>query len=309
MASPGVAPCAAVPVSSARAEASRRNGARSRGPVTPEGKARAARNALKHGLRAHKYVVLPDEDAAEFAALETALIDELAPQGVLQSLLAQRIARAAWRLDRADRLEAEVLEARRYDGAGPGLALIRDGNATRSFDTLLRYRGAALAELMRSLRTLEALRAEPAARPARAAALATAPAPGAPLRPAAVAPIPAAEAVDRPAARDQSPIEPKSCGNPRKSAPPDDRPSVSNSGPAPSLSPWRKALKRSVTKLGDSPPRSPITGIAGCCARAKDQAVTELLRNDMNSRRLIRSPRRHAAGSRAGSQCRALWRS
>ena len=167
---------------------------------------------------------------AEFAALETALIDELAPQGVLQSILVGRIARAAWRLDRADRLEAEVLEERRYGGAGPGLALIRDGNATRTFDTLLRYRGVALAELMRSLRTLKALQAQQAV-PARPAALAEARAPGA-LRPAAVAPILAAEAVDRPAARIRSPNEPKGCGNPRKSAPPDDRPSGRNSGSA-----------------------------------------------------------------------------
>ena len=93
MSSAGAASRAAVPVSSARAEASRKNGARSRGPRTAEGKARSAQNALKHGLRAQKYVVLPDEDAAEFAALETALIEELAPQGALQGVLARRVAR------------------------------------------------------------------------------------------------------------------------------------------------------------------------------------------------------------------------
>jgi hypothetical protein len=93
MSSAGAAPRAAVPVSNARAEASRRNGAMSRGPKTTEGKARAAQNALKHGLRAEKYVVLPDEDAAGFAALEAALTEELAPDGALQNILVGRIAR------------------------------------------------------------------------------------------------------------------------------------------------------------------------------------------------------------------------
>ena len=94
------------PVSTARAEASRRNGASSRGPRTAEGKARAAQNALRHGMRALKHVVLPDEDAGEFAALEAAMIAELAPVGALQAVLARRVAIAAWRLARADRLAA-----------------------------------------------------------------------------------------------------------------------------------------------------------------------------------------------------------
>jgi hypothetical protein len=62
MSSAGAAPRAAAPAPNARAEASRRNGARSRGPKTPEGKAPSAQNALKHGMRAHKHVVLPHED-------------------------------------------------------------------------------------------------------------------------------------------------------------------------------------------------------------------------------------------------------
>ena len=163
MSNVGAAPRAAAPVSNARAEASRRNGARSRGPKSPEGKARAAQNALKHGMRAQKYVVLPQEDEAEFAALEAAMVAELAPEGALQTLLARRIAVAAWRLERADRLEAEVLEARSYEHANPAVALIRDGNGTRSFETLLRYRSAAMAEFWRALRTLKALQAEQAA--------------------------------------------------------------------------------------------------------------------------------------------------
>ena len=166
MPSPGAAARAAVPISNARAEASRRNGAKSRGPTTPEGKARSARNALKHGLRAEKYAVLPQEDAAAFRALEAALVAELAPDDALQRILVGRIAAAAWRLERAERLEAEVFEVRGYGGAGLGVTLIRDGNATRSIETLMRYRGAATAELMRSLRTLKTLQAEAAKRAA-----------------------------------------------------------------------------------------------------------------------------------------------
>jgi hypothetical protein len=40
--------------------------------------------------------------------------------------------------------------------------VIRDGNGTRALDTLLRYRGSALAELWRALRLLKALQAEAA---------------------------------------------------------------------------------------------------------------------------------------------------
>jgi hypothetical protein len=124
MSSSGAAPRAAVPVSNARAEASRKNGAKSRGPKTLEGKARSAQNALRHGMRAQKHLVLPDEDAAEFEALEEALVAELAPVGALQTALARRVAVAAWRLARADRIEAELFEERRSADRGLGLALL-----------------------------------------------------------------------------------------------------------------------------------------------------------------------------------------
>jgi hypothetical protein len=152
--------------STARAAASRRNGARSRGPVSAAGKARAARNATRHGLRAQS-VLLSDESAHEFAALAGALRAELAPQGVLQTELALRVAAAAWRARRADRVEAAVLE--RHLGAGGGrhqrqaalgTGLIRDGHGPRTLETLVRYRGSVLAELFRALGALRTLQAE-----------------------------------------------------------------------------------------------------------------------------------------------------
>ena len=76
-------------------------------------------------MRALHYVVLPDEDAVEFQTLEAALLDELAPEGALQVVLARRVAVAAWRLARADRMEVELFEERRWEDAGVGMALIR----------------------------------------------------------------------------------------------------------------------------------------------------------------------------------------
>jgi hypothetical protein len=147
----------------ARAEASRRNGAKSRGPITAAGKARSSRNALKHGLRAQRHVLLDDESGRQFEALAQALVRDLAPVGALQTVLTKRMVAAAWRLERADRIEAELFERNGHDDHGPlASALVRDGHGARSFDTLLRYRGAAIAELWRSLQALKALQAEAA---------------------------------------------------------------------------------------------------------------------------------------------------
>jgi hypothetical protein len=159
--------------------------------------------------------VLPEEDAAEFRAHAAALIAELAPVGALESVLAERVAIAAWRVARADRIEAELFDECRFPQGGLGLALIRDGNGTRSFETLLRYRGAAMAEFTRALRTLKALQAERAAvieLPAGRHAKAEASAPRSPVRTSG-RPTP-----DRPAPR-RSPSEPRPQRNPNQPEP------------------------------------------------------------------------------------------
>ncbi|HEX3210830.1 MAG TPA: hypothetical protein VHQ91_15680 [Geminicoccaceae bacterium] len=153
--------------SDARMRASRQNGARSRGPRTAAGKARSARNALKHGLRARKLVLLEGEDAAEFRWFARALEAELVPAGRLQADLVGRIAIAAWRARRADQLEAGVLggylEAAGAVDPDPRAALAtgltRDNYGPRALATLVRYRGSVLAELFRSLAALKLLQA------------------------------------------------------------------------------------------------------------------------------------------------------
>jgi hypothetical protein len=99
------------PRSPAQIEASRQNGARSRGPVTPEGKARASRNALKHGLAALHHLVLEDEAPSELEDLTARLLDELGAESELEARLVRRLALAFWKGERAERLEVALFDA------------------------------------------------------------------------------------------------------------------------------------------------------------------------------------------------------
>jgi len=65
-------------ISEKRSQASRINGARSRGPKTPEGKARSSQNAIQHGLLAAN-ILITDECRHNFKALSDLLIQQLNP--------------------------------------------------------------------------------------------------------------------------------------------------------------------------------------------------------------------------------------
>ena len=67
-------------------EANRRNGAKSTGPRTPEGKQRSRANAYKHGLTGEG-VVLASEDAEKVAGRFEGLMEELDPGTLLGGIL------------------------------------------------------------------------------------------------------------------------------------------------------------------------------------------------------------------------------
>src|SRR5436309_2730202 len=96
--------------SEARIRASRANGARSRGPVTPEGKARSSRNAMRHGLLA-KITLLGDESAASFDALIDILAAEFEPVNELEFGMIEEMANSYWRIRRAWNIETELFES------------------------------------------------------------------------------------------------------------------------------------------------------------------------------------------------------
>ncbi|MGD9509781.1 MAG: hypothetical protein AB7O95_01435 [Geminicoccaceae bacterium] len=101
----------AVTRSPAQIEASRRNGARSHGPVTPAGKAKASRNALQHGLCAMRHLVLEDEVPDDLEALIAHLTEEVGATSEIEARLARRLAIAFWKGERAERIEVALFDA------------------------------------------------------------------------------------------------------------------------------------------------------------------------------------------------------
>lgn len=99
------------PRTQAQIEASRRNGARSKGPVTDEGKARSSRNALRHGLTATEHLVLADEVPDDLADLIRSVTAETGAASEIEARLARRLAVAFWKAERAERIETALFDA------------------------------------------------------------------------------------------------------------------------------------------------------------------------------------------------------
>jgi len=82
--------------SNARAEASRANGRLSRGPTSPEGKARSRRNGCKEGLTGAG-IVLPPDAAEEVERREAGFARDLRPRNAVERELVRQMALGAWR--------------------------------------------------------------------------------------------------------------------------------------------------------------------------------------------------------------------
>lgn len=160
--------------SPAKIEANRANGAASNGPKTPDGKARSSANSLTHGL-CSKRMVIPGENAEEFADFRARLWADLRPVGVVEQMLVERIIGCAWRLRRVVRIENEVLERagnswRMANQQRATYELIRGGMSTMlalsfeaarpaTLDALARHEVRLERSLARSLHELERRRA------------------------------------------------------------------------------------------------------------------------------------------------------
>jgi hypothetical protein len=137
----------------AQSEASRRNGAKSRGPVTAAGKAKSSQNGRTHGFRSAQPSI-EDENDAEFQRLRKAMLEELQPAGPLESSLAEQIVHATWTLERLRDAERKVPIRQGLGSLGSLL------NYARYRTSLERSRERAVKEL-RVLQNERALRDAP----------------------------------------------------------------------------------------------------------------------------------------------------
>src|ERR1041385_8748806 len=96
-------------MSEARSNAARVNGAKSRGPVTPEGKKRSCMNAVRHGILARS-VIIGKESAEAFAELLQSYLDSLAPRDGAERDVVEEMVAAKWRQLRTLNVEDEWLE-------------------------------------------------------------------------------------------------------------------------------------------------------------------------------------------------------
>ncbi len=91
-------------------EASRRNGARSRGPQTPDGRLMSSLGPFKHGKYAKFAAVMRAEDSDEFIAYRDSLVRRFQPADDVEMYLVTALASCDWRLERFVFAETRALD-------------------------------------------------------------------------------------------------------------------------------------------------------------------------------------------------------
>src|SRR6202167_3547652 len=98
-------------------EANRANAQQSKGPTTDAGRKRSRLNALRHGLTG-QVTTMTEEDRAAHDTLSKALMKDLAPEGAMETQLAQRVATDSWRLNRASAIEDNLFALGQLQNGG-----------------------------------------------------------------------------------------------------------------------------------------------------------------------------------------------
>ena len=183
--------------------ASRANGTASRGPVTPPGKARAAANGTRHGLRGGTFALLPGEDARELEELRHAVTADWAPRDAYERRWVRELVTAYWRQERLRGLELAALAAAEAEAPPSEVSL-------RRLLTFARYGARIDGDIGRALRALRVLRDRPDAQLAAEPACTPEPEPPHPAETAAPKPARVTARTSEPELAPRSRAEPTS---------------------------------------------------------------------------------------------------
>ena len=154
-----------------RSEQARINGAKSKGPITPEGKATSSQNAIKHGLTGGLNIVLMNENNEEYQLIRARWFDQLHPETDAERGLVDRIAAAEWRLERYVAMQSTLMDYEIdtrckaiHDNWStidePGLLAVAFRDAAREsngFDLLRRYEAMLDRSIARNIKLLHDL--------------------------------------------------------------------------------------------------------------------------------------------------------
>ena len=146
----------------AQMEANQANAQHSTGPRTAEGKAASATNATKHGFFSKHAVLLNEEEHRQFESLRNSYVYAFNPANIVEVALLDQLVLAAWNIERANRLEAELATTAGID------PLLSETNS-KTLDRIFAFRTRAERTFHKCHKELRGLKAPPR-RQAKAAA-------------------------------------------------------------------------------------------------------------------------------------------
>jgi hypothetical protein len=155
-------------------QASRNNGAKSKGPVTPEGRSKSARNRIRHNLAGAHTILLSTENPDEYLAHVNDYIVRFQPIDGVERDVVHRMIAAAWREKRISAMECSLFEVEMFrkteevdkewsmiDGcARQTLALLGTDDMRAAATLLLRYGATARRAFAAAFRTLQELQGD-----------------------------------------------------------------------------------------------------------------------------------------------------
>lgn len=146
-----------------KAAIARANGAKSKGPKTPEGKAISSRNALRHGLTSRKILISGLEDETEYKRFKTGIRSHYQPQSVMEAIWVDRLTSCLWRLRRVALEETGMIDATNASGMN-GRDVYLPANTER-LELMSLYEERLMKQVQAAIKEIDKLKASPGITP------------------------------------------------------------------------------------------------------------------------------------------------